>query len=745
MAQYDTLKKSAVKRPFYYAEIDNGTQTFRFCLDRSPVPPGLDAAPFISGTPSFGAASVSVDGGIGVRGTVSLNIRDHNDETELSTPGNPVDFWPLWRARNPYYQGYTMRVYSGFLDDKFTFSTDGFQARHYLIDAFSKTQTGVTIKGRDPLKFADDDRSQYPPLSTGYLSVDIDETETSITLSDTGAGDANHGTSGIIRIGDEMMTYTRISGSDVLTIVRGQYNTTAESHSADDTVQECVELEGELDALLTTILTDGVDTDLTPYIPTAKWRGEVSTYLPGNYYAILTEPVGVKTLLTELGVEVPHRLYWDERTAEITLKAIADFPNSAPTWIDEGEILSGSISWSDELDMRISTVIVNFGLHNYAGELEEATNYRQGYIRIDPDSVTNYGSQSIKTVYSRWINNDNKAGAKRLAAIIGRRYSKAPIKISVNLDSKDSDVWTGGAAYINTRTIVDENNDRYDLPIEVLSVKEGSNFTYTCLEHSYGQALDQDEGTDEGVKVVQLSGELDQLKDTSGTVRNLREVFDSLYPTFDPDDTVRIILDEFCVAGSSDSAEPAVKTGTWSDFNNAPILDVRGLLIGKGGDGGSGSSQGLDGGVALYLEDDVQIDNTGTIGGGGGGGGGAACASPVESGVTAIAPGGGGAGYTNGEAGSGRYASGGSGVTVTEQDGTNTSGGRGASVTVTANASIASHGGDGGDLGEDGEDGEIEGGTGSAAVGGSAGAAIERNGHSITWINTGTVLGSNNA
>lgn len=735
MALYNNAKKEAVKRPFYYVEIDCDGTTFRFCLDRSPVPPGLDAAPFVAGTPSFGATSIDPEGGIGIRGRVTVNIRDHNDETELSTPGNPVDFWPLWRATYPYYQGFPMRVYSGYLDDKFTFDTNAFQARHYLLDSFKKTASGVSITGRDPLKFADNDRAQYPPKSTGYLNADITDTDTSITLAPTGAGDANHGTSGIIRINDEIMTYTRTSGSDTLTVVRAQYNTVADAHSADDTVQECVEIQDTVDNILYLLLVTGAGLD-SSYIPTSKWAAERSAYLPGNYYTLLTEPVGIKTMLKELGMEAPHRLYWDERLAEISFVAIKDFSSSVPTWTDEGELLADAVSWQDKLDMRVSTVIVNFGIYDYAKDLDEITNYQQGYVRIDPDSVSNYGSQKIKTINCRWINNDNKAAAILLAARWGRRYSKAPIEISFQLDSKDTDVWTAGNAYVNTRTIVDNTNARVDLPVEVMSAQESDNFSYTCLEHSYGQELSQDEGVDEGVLVVQLSSEIDQLKDAGGTARTLRDVFDDQYPpsSYDADTQVRIIFDGFCVAGSSDNTQPAVSTGDFSDFNNDPILDVRGLIVGKGGDGANLGGTPENGGIALYLETNVQIDNSGTIGGGGGGANGQSASS---GGVSAFGAGGGGAGYTNGLGATGSFVSPSANtIDITPaQNGDNTTGGAGGIATADdgAGGTFTATGFAGGDLGQAG-----------GGSGGAAGAAIERNGYTINWINTGTVFGADN-
>ena len=170
------------------------------------------------------------------------------------------------------------------------------------------------------------------------------------------------------------------------------------------------------------------------------------------------------------------------------------------------------------------------------------------------------------------------------------------------------------------------------------------------------------------------------------------------------------IFDLSAVAGSDDINEYAVITSAGDEFSiltNPILLDVRGLIAGKGGAGEF--NNGGNAGPALSLKDDIRLSNTGTIGGGGGGGGGFVQTSTPRT----FASGGGGAGFRNGTVASN-----------TASEGSNELGGNGDDSA-----------GNGGDLGQ-------AGGNGSSGTGGAAGAAISLNGYTITYINTGSILGS---
>lgn len=182
--------------------------------------------------------------------------------------------------------------------------------------------------------------------------------------------------------------------------------------------------------------------------------------------------------------------------------------------------------------------------------------------------------------------------------------------------------------------------------------------------------------------------------------------------------------------GSASKTNPAARTGGFPSGSLVKLIN-NGRIAGRGGDGGNGAQasspaggDGDDGGTALELDDDIQIDNTsGEIFGGGGGGGGGAAAT------SAGAPNGGGGG------GGGQGDNGGDkGVALSSgNDGQN--GGTSSAGNGGNGATYGGKGGNGGSWGQGGKDGKgpsILGGQGGD--GGAGGKAVDLNGNTITWI-----------
>jgi hypothetical protein len=192
--------------------------------------------------------------------------------------------------------------------------------------------------------------------------------------------------------------------------------------------------------------------------------------------------------------------------------------------------------------------------------------------------------------------------------------------------------------------------------------------------------------------------------------------------------------------------------------NGAEIIN-NGYIVGMGGAGGNGvtwndsgisaGTVGGNGGLALSVSSTLSMTNNGTIaGGGGGGGGGQGARDPILS--AGGTGGGGGGGGRSGTTNSAGGAAGGYGYrTITApgagQAGTSSAAGnggtRGASRYYTTVYSGA--GGTGGGWGASGViGGSASGGAGGTpTAGGSAGGAVTGNSN-ITWVATGTRLGS---
>lgn len=698
---FDTVKKTFTKEHMWIVELIIGETTLRFCENRSPLPLELEAVPSLSSV-SISPTVLDLGGGLGVRASASISMDDHNDYTVYSNSGER--FWPRWRAENPYYQGARVRVLSGYLVDG-EYDVNNFQAREYIIEKWTYASGRVNISCKDPLKLADDDRAQAPKATDVTLSINANEVVTQVFVSDVSIFSVGD----YIRINSEVMKVTEVKSSS-LDVERGVYNTEVSAHGIDDAVQLCLYYNDTLSNIIYDILVSYAEVDPS-FINKSGWDNEAALFLPGFYETLITEPVGTKKLIEELTEQAPHYLYWDERTNKIEMVAVKQPPDESQVITDEANIIEGTVKVTDKNDMRISRVIVNFGQIDPTKKLDEFSNYRQAYVRVDPDSEINYGTSKLKTIYSRWINNSNKAAAVRLAARIGRRFAKSPRAVTFGLDAKDSDVWTGSPIRINTADILNEITfTRYNMPVQVTSVVEKGIYQYEALEHTYGNPTPEDETVDANGNVVILSGEIVDI--------NLRDIYESLFPTVEPDADVVFLFDPSCTAGGT-TTDAAVKTGVWPELDTPPFIDIRGLLIGKGGDGADVGGNAGDGGLALELQNDIRFSNDGILGGGGGGG---SFLEDFEAGQSS-APGGGGAGFTLSSAGTGGYTNSG-GVEVQANPGTKTQGGTGGSYGTAV-------GGNGGDLGENGEP-YFEGG-----IAGAAGAAIKTNGYTITYIETG--------
>ncbi len=279
------------------------TKTYRFCEPRSPMPIGLDAIPSLTSV-NIAAAEIDLKGGLGVRASVSCSFRDHpssdididkyvNERTYIAFERG--SFWTKFRARNPNYQFKAMRHLSGYLNDDGSYDPANFQVRHYVIDKINVSGGTASVTGKDPLKLAGSKKAQAPMASKGQLQSAIVNNAINATLIPAGVGNSEYPTSGKVLIKSEVISFTR--SGDNLTLTRGQNNTVATSHSANDTVQLCLDYNGKtLDFIVNDLLTNYANFNPL-FIPTSAWNTEVSTYLSGLLTGIIVKPHDVNMLL----------------------------------------------------------------------------------------------------------------------------------------------------------------------------------------------------------------------------------------------------------------------------------------------------------------------------------------------------------------------------------------------------------------------------------------------------------------
>ena len=688
-------------------------KTYRYCEQLSPHPVGLDAVPNLNSV-SISPAQIQIDGGLGVRSNLSLSFFDHPSsdlDTDPYVMGRTYDpylrgtYWAKFRARNPFYQNSATRLISAYLlNGAVNLATA--DTYHFVLETLDVSAGSANIVAKDPLKLADNKRAQAPIPSNGELITDINNTATTVNLRPTGIG-AEYPNSGKVRISGEVMSFTRVA--DALTVTRAQNNTLNVAHEEGDKVQLCLEYDDTLDVILKDLLVkySGMD---AAFIPDAFWAAEVGDNLSGLIEALITEPFGVTKLIKELGEQFPHSLFWDERTQKIQLTAIKPPPQGANTYDENSNLISDSFNVADKRDLRVSTVFVYFGQIDPTKKLDEANNYAGTYIRANLDSIARYGGNEIKTIFSRWINRDNKAQALRLAARIGRRFGTVPRAINFELDAKDKEVWAGQVIGVNHKYLPDFSGLPSTVLFQIITAQETDNFKYTGIEYNYDPQLPQDEGGgDDGVTLLFIEG--------NRTNYNMRDAYNTQAEAPDETTIVKLIIESNARLGSTSTSTFSLDTGSWPTGATV-IIENRNLLIGAGGRGGSDSTGPTNGGPAIILRHPVTINNLGIIGGGGGGG--------IQNNLNEItAGGGGGAGYFGGPRGVGQ----GGEVLQQSQNGTNLLGGVGEQRQTTSGEFEEVGGQEGSNLGQN-----------NFAT--NAGLAIQTNGNTITYTNQGDIRGT---
>ena len=199
------------------------------------------------------------------------------------------------------------------------------------------------------------------------------------------------------------------------------------------------------------------------YIDKTAWDEENESWLSQfNMTALITEPEGVTDLLGEITEQGMFYIWWDERQQKINLRAIRP-ATETPTQInDTSNILAETTTINVKADERISQVWVFWNQKDPTADLDEDKNYQAVRIRanLEAESANQYGEQRIKKIYSRWI--QNAAQAINVTTRLLSRYADNQKYLTLALDAKDRDLWTGDIADVTHFNIVDATG----LPVE---------------------------------------------------------------------------------------------------------------------------------------------------------------------------------------------------------------------------------------------------------------------------------------
>lgn len=746
------------------ANFNKTIKTYRFCEQNADLPVGLSAIPLLKSV-SFASQEITPNKGLGVRGSVSISFIDAPwPDTEIdpyfSERTNQGTFWGKFKARNPFYENRILRVRRGYLT-KNGFNWANFVNSVYVIEQLQgiAKDDSVKIVAKDILKLADDKKALFPKPSNGRLSANIDAIQTSFTLTPSGVG-SQYKTSGKLAISGEMMSYTR--SGDTFTVVRGVNNTQAETHNADDTVQEVgifvtQKIQDVIYELLTTY--SGISAS---YIDKPAWDAEATAYLAGVWSAEIPEPTGINTLIGELTEQGTCRVWWDELDQQIRFRAIKPLPSGLPILSDESHFLTKSIDVKTDTNQRISTVFIYYGQRLPTKKLDDLENYalRVATPNLEAISDLEYGSNIVKKIFSRWFKVTSSGRVNALSDALLKTYRDPPQVIEFSL-TPALQLKVGDLFYAQTRKIQSVTGDLASVPMEVIFAQptDRDDIKYKAQQVStaipigknfplpIGDYIDlnlYDAFVDEyGIPEAGITVEIEILQDaliTSSTTENYALVVDDRWPL----GVVLLLVNNGIIAGRGGKGGDAC--WYYQSLNSPPKPDEIDFVFG---------SNGENGGNAILANYAITIDNNGTISGGGGGGG-AGIAMLLGNDITSEYSGGGGGGAPIGFGGNRGYIHEFvDGIEYYFTDNDFETAGKTASKTQGGDAGIkfckstpspfgyTANGGKGGDLAQNGENGysPLSPSSFTPGVGGIAGDAIHGNSF-ITWQNVGSILGT---
>lgn len=630
------------------ANFDNEPITYRFAVNTDYLP--LDEIPCIPNVDDYsyspGKISLGVDLGIRASLTITFSDHPHSDagpafdkypEVRDYDPYKRGTFWGKFRARNPYLAGRPLRLIRGVLGQ----SLEEMETIHLVIDSFSgpSLNNKFTLVAKDVLALASGDKAQAPVLSRGRLVADIASDATSASLTPPGVGNEDYPTSGHVCIGgNEVCAFTR--SGDTLTLTRAQHGTVASAHSANDRVQLCLSYTSQNAAvILHDLLVNYAGVDAS-YVDLPAWETEVDTFLQQQYTTIITEPTSVADLCVEIIETAALALWWDAVAKKLRLQVLREvLPQS--TLFDQDTILEGSFDIKEQPNLRISQVWVYFARRDPTRPLTDEDNYRATDLSLDLETEANYEVSAIKKIYSRWIGLGGLAVAQAVSALILSQYKNPPRQVSLALLRDGNTDMVPGIGYrVSAWPVQDDTGAQAIVNCQVVARDPRPDTLRITAEEMNFSRSDI------------LSTRYIYLSSNEANI-NLRTIHDTYYPAPHAGDvgnvTVHAIVDTGATIYSTGVSTPALTVGDWPEGLEV-IVEIRGSVRGRCGDGGAGGrggntsgtnagngqngSAGQNGGVALYTRHEITLRYSdgqifgGAGGGGGGAGGGAAVGTP---------------------------------------------------------------------------------------------------------------------
>jgi hypothetical protein len=474
------------------------SRTVRWVLSTQRPIASLGGIPCLVGA-KIAAEEVRPGRGLGFFGQATIDVMDFVDDDSRSEDPFYADasrvgidlsagtYLTKLMNRNPWWTGRRIRVIEGFATGGVWDPADAITHNYLVRDVQGPTAGRLKITAVGPLQLLNLDAKEAPLPSEGVLFADLTAVATTATISDPVIA-ATYPASGHLRIGDELVSFTRVA--DVLTIARGQLNTIADTHSAGDSLQLYLSYTGMtvvdiIEDLLTTY--GGIDPSM---LALAEWADEQAQWL--TLYSLsggISTPTKILTLLQELLETTACIIWWDDAIGQIRLRAVRPSVYPVDTWSDKFNLLSAP-SLKVDISERVSRTDVLIDLRNAVKDPKETSSYRTRVIGIDQGSaVTEHQSVKVRLIATRWLTSAQISLAIRASYQTTAQLRDGRQTIIAEVSSKDSAREIGDVLEILTRDIVDRTGQPQrtrGIVVKREIVAQGSKYRYTLDRLAFG-------------------------------------------------------------------------------------------------------------------------------------------------------------------------------------------------------------------------------------------------------------------
>lgn len=488
---------------------------------------------------------------LGSRSTITVTFQDHNHTDRIVDPYvderktgaaqadgvgyDPYDsgtFWGKLRARQEYLTNREIVYSSGYFLNGVTVENE---VQTFFITGFAGPDASgkVTISGIDPLGLIKNDQAQAPAKSTGSVLADFTDVATSMTLTPAGVGNAKYPASGKVRIDKEIISFTR--SGDVLTLTRGQNFTTPEAHKAGALVQLCLVITAQDAADIAYLLLVTYGLIPASLIDKPAWDAEIAAHATRLYDAVISDPVGVATLMQEVTEQMGIYIWYDGRLNTIKLRAVRPADSSTIyEFNDDNHIIEDSFSAKDDTSKLTTQVWVAFAQRDPTKSLTDVSNYSASEVSADlsAEGDTQARGSWVRQIFSRWIPGAGAATAVELAERI-LAQQKRPLKSATfSIDAKDRAISMGDFVRVRHRQVQDEIGRRASTLYQVLARPD--QMTGTTIQLSVQEAP---------ASSFVVDGEYQLIQSTNAVNVNLRTWYDTQGgPTPVSGDKIRFII-----------------------------------------------------------------------------------------------------------------------------------------------------------------------------------------------------------